>query len=159
MIFPIENFDWNTVSQLFGVNSQTYQRRFGIPAHPGIDIVKEYGTHIVAAHDGIVGAVVFDDAPLHTRGNGIYLNSLDGKFATVYWHLSSVLVSIGQKVKAGDVIGLMGNSGYVLPVPTEEKPKSGTHLHFAKLIYGKQNRYKGFVDPLPDLYKQGEFSV
>ena len=154
-------WDWKTsVSQFFGVNKKTYQPVFGIPGHNGIDIVvrgdkRGYGTPIVAAHDGIVEKII-QDVPHTTRGNGIYIMSLDGKFSTNYWHLSQFNVHVGQKVKAEETIGLMGNSGFVKPPPTQVCPHCGTHLHFGLKIHGLVNEYKGFVDPTPHLFKEGE---
>ena len=45
-------------------------------------------------------------------------------------HLQKINVSIGQKVNRGDVIGTMGNTGNVIPIPTDINSKLGTHLHF-----------------------------
>jgi len=163
MTFPIENFDWKkSISQLFGVNKSLYSSKFGVAGHQGFDITiqdpkRGYGSPILASHTGIVSSVSFDDYPLHTKGNGIYLNWLGTNYATVYWHLSSMLVNAGDLVKEGQVIGTMGNSGYVNPVPSPDCEHCGSHLHFAVFDYAdKDNLYKGFIDPLSFLYKQGD---
>lgn len=161
MQYPIEGFNWRTnVSQMFGVNRDVYFSNFGLPGHNGLDIVVRtadhgYGTPIKATDDGVVTKIVYDN-PHHTKGNGIYILSTDGITATVYWHLSAFQVNIGDAVKAGDVIGLMGNSGFVLPAPTQGDPKNGTHLHYARYIYGLSNEYSGFVDPTPHLVQPGD---
>lgn len=159
---PLETFDWKTsVTQLFGCNAEYYTTNFNLPAHNGIDLRVQgekngFGSPILAAHDGIVSKVVFDDFPLHTRGNGVYINTLDGKYATVYWHLATIEVTIGQKVSDGDKIGTLGNTGKVFPAPSKDNLWAGSHLHFAVYEYGKQNEYGGFIDPVPFLFKQGE---
>ncbi len=158
IIAPIEGLNLSEdITQLFGVNRSVYKPKFGIVGHNGLDFIKQdapnngYGKEILASHDGKVW-LLRQDVPHQTAGNGIYIISEDGKFATVYWHLSQFLVKVGQKVKQGDVIGLMGNSGFVMPQPTQGRPHAGTHSHWAKLIIGLRNDYNGFVDPLPDIY-------
>jgi hypothetical protein len=157
---PIENFEWSkNISQLFGVNKKLYKKQFGLEGHNGIDIVvrgikKGYGTPIKAAHAGVITKVVIETR-WRTKGNGIYLQSLDRAIETVYWHLSEIQVAPGQKVKEGETIGLMGNTGWVRPVPAPQKPYAGTHLHFAVKTNGWTD-YGGFVDPLPFLYGKGD---
>jgi len=158
---PIKDFSWNNnVSQLFGVNRALYEPRFGIPGHNGIDICvgggnQGYGESILATHDGIVSRLNYETT-WRTNGNGIYLQSLDGIFTTIYWHLSEIQVVIGQQVKQGEVIGLMGNTGFVRPEPTSQQPRNGTHLHFGVAIKGKQSEYGDFVDPTSYLIKDGD---
>mgnify|MGYP001558608343 FL=1 len=164
MNYPIKNFSWGSVSQMFGVNHDLYFDNFGIPGHNGIDYVDLYGTPILAAHDGQVTLISRDD-PTRKNGNGIYIQGYDREnyIDTAYWHLSEITVTAGQKVKAGDVIGKMGNSGFVRPLPTPDNPQAGTHLHFGVrrikiLIPGVDTQiiptdYKGFCDPTPFLYK------
>jgi murein DD-endopeptidase MepM/ murein hydrolase activator NlpD len=57
-------------------------------------------------------------------GNYIRILHLNG-LITHYGHLSKILVSIGQKVSRGDIIGLIGYSGYTIP-----PGPAGCHLHF-----------------------------
>ncbi len=148
---PIKDFSWrDNISQLFGVNREMYSRYFNIPGHNAIDIRGEYGTPILAAHDGTIEKIIYD-VPHKTKGNGIYLLSTDKTFSTNYWHLAGFECQIGQEVKTGQVIGLMGNSGWVRPKPTPSAPHNGTHLHFGKKIHGLTNYYNGFVDPTPFL--------
>jgi len=161
LLHPIQDFKWKkNISQMFGQNSAIYMKNFGIPNHNGLDYVvqdskKGYGTPILAAHDGVVEKIAYD-VPHRTRGNGIYILSSDGTFSTCYWHLSSFLVNLGDKVQAGQTIGAMGNSGWVLPRPTKHNIHAGTHLHFGVREHGTQNRYGGFVDPTPYLYEIGD---
>ena len=159
---PIEEFHfWNNVSQMFGVNRETYYNKFGLPGHQGLDIViriekNGYGERVLATHNGTIEKITYD-VPHQGRGNGISLLSEDGTFSTVYWHLSGFDCGIGQRINAGDTIGRLGNSGFVLPRPTPSNPWLGSHLHFAVLDNTiANNEYGGMVDPVPFLFKEGD---
>ena len=52
----------------------------------------------------------------------------------MYMHLNYVYVSAFSDVSAGDVIGSMGNTGYVIPSPSASNPYGGTHLHYEVYI-------------------------
>jgi len=54
-------------------------------------------------------------------------------------HLKNVSVKVGDKIKKGQVIGYMGNTGNVIPIPENEYSINGTHLHFVIYIIGKNN--------------------
>lgn len=155
---PIENFSWkNNISQLFGVSAERYKKEFGLPAHNGIDIISYFGDAILATHDGTIEMLRYD-APHRTSGNGIFILSKDKTFSTIYWHLSQFadFARVGAEVKSGQFIGNMGNSGTVWPLPTQDFPRNGTHLHFGVLIHGLVNEYSGFIDPTPCLFKQSD---
>lgn len=90
--------------------------------HEGLDIKVYTGDTIRAAFSGKVRRVRYEG-----RGYGKYIvirhpNGLE----TLYGHLSKQLVSENQEVKAGDVIGLGGNTGR----------SSGSHLHFETRLCG-----------------------
>lgn len=158
---PIRGFSLKTsISQMFGVNAAYYQPNHGIPGHNALDIIKSddkrgYGAPIIAAHDGVVTQAT-QDVPWRTKGNGIVIAAKDGAFATIYWHLAGFECAVGEEVKRGQVIGLMGNTGEVFPQPTKLCPHCGTHLHFGVLEYGHENAYKGFVDPAPYMIDEGD---
>lgn len=164
LFYPIYGFSWkDSISQMFGCNAQTYQEKFGIPAHNALDIRKSdskmgYGTPILAMHDGIIESMTYD-MPHRSRGNGIYIISHDKTFSTNYWHLATFECNIGEPVIAGQVIGLMGNTGAVSPLPTKENPYLGTHVHAGLKLHTITERnmaYGGFVDSTPFLYNKGE---
>jgi murein DD-endopeptidase MepM/ murein hydrolase activator NlpD len=122
-----------------------------------LDIAGESGQPIYATHDGYIHSMSVDDVN-HTKGNGIYLRSNDSSYYTVYWHLSKFNdIYPGMKVKEDDVIGFVGNSGFVNPKPNPQTPHAGTHLHFAiKVPSQSKNEYGGFIDPTPWLFKFGD---
>ena len=83
--------------------------------HSGVDLAGPEGTPIVAARDGTVTAATYHSG----NGNYVTINHGDG-FSTSYLHMTHDVVSVGQKVKAGQLIGYMGNTG----------ASKGNHLHF-----------------------------
>lgn len=173
MIPPIKNFNWNkNIAQLFGVNRDLYFPSFGLPGHNGIDIVvppDSYGAEVVAAHDGQVTQWNIDD-PTRKNGNGLFIQGYDENnnfLQTCYWHLSRFNVNPGQLVKAGDVIGYIGNTGFVRPEPSDACPHCGSHLHFGvsrikTIPPGTFNTefiktdYGSYCDPVPLMFKPGE---
>jgi murein DD-endopeptidase MepM/ murein hydrolase activator NlpD len=100
------------------------------PVHHGIDIPNETGTPVLAAAEGVVfyadrdNATTFGPQP-DFYGNVIVLehplHDADGQtIYTLYGHLSKIEVQKGQRVNAGQEIGLVGSSGVAL----------GAHIHF-----------------------------
>ena len=90
--------------------------------HNGLDLKVNIGDTIVAAFDGKVRIVKYE-----RRGYGKYVVIRhDNGFETVYGHLSKQLVEENQLVKAGEVIGLGGNTGR----------STGSHLHFETRFLG-----------------------
>ncbi|MDR1848044.1 MAG: M23 family metallopeptidase [Bacteroidales bacterium] len=103
-----------------GSKSSNYGWRWNRP-HTGVDIALNIGEPVFAAFDGVVRVA---------KTNGGYgkmvlirhYNNLE----TLYGHLSEIKVKSGQIVKAGDIIGLSGNTGH----------STGPHLHFeCRLLY------------------------
>ena len=91
--------------------------------HNGLDIKVEKGDTIYAAFDGKIRITAYQ-----RRGYGHYVvirhnNGIE----TLYAHLSKKLVTANQNVKAGDPIGLGGNTGR----------STGSHLHFETILLGK----------------------
>ena len=90
--------------------------------HNGLDLKVNIGDTIVAAFDGKVRIVRYE-----RRGYGKYVVIRhDNGLETIYGHLSKQLVEENQLVKAGEVIGLGGNTGR----------STGSHLHFETRFLG-----------------------
>lgn len=103
--------------------------------HAGVDIANAIGTPIYAVADG----EVIDSGPAQGFGMWVRLLHADGTI-TVYGHIDSSNVSIGQHVMAGDQIARMGNRGF----------STGPHLHFEVHLAGENK-----IDPLPWLAARG----
>jgi hypothetical protein len=91
--------------------------------HYGVDIKLQKGDTVCSAFDGIVRVTKYDK-----RGYGrVVVVRHPYGLETIYGHLSQEMVLPNQKIKAGDVIGLGGNSGR----------STGSHLHFEIRYYGE----------------------
>lgn len=106
--------------------------------HKAIDIASSYGSNIYAVADGVVylvkdGCIIGDLQCNGKAGNYITIKHNDNVHYSSYMHLKSCNVKVGDSVKAGQVIGYMGNTGNVEPIPTDINSKNGTHLHFVIL--------------------------
>ncbi len=99
----------------------------GIHGHNGVDLASIYGTNILASADG---QVIVAKSGGWNGGYGSYVViKHDNGTQTLYAHLSSVIVSAGQVVSQGQIIGHMGSTG----------DSTGTHLHFE--IRGARNPF------------------
>ena len=120
------------ISSVFGevrnillTNGQYYS-----DVHNGVDYVGEDGTPILAYRDG---EVVYSSGDPGI-GEGIIIKHDNGLYS-YSWHLQegSRRVQVGDTVKAGDIIGLQGSTGYV----------TGSHLHFGL----STSLWSGYVNP------------
>ncbi len=97
-----------------GILTSEFGTRWGT-LHAGLDIANTIGTPVYAATDGEVIAA----GP--TPGFGMWVKIRDAKGdVTLYGHIDTALVDVGQRVMAGDQIATMGNRGN----------STGPHLHF-----------------------------
>ncbi len=117
-----------------GVFTSGFGYRWGV-LHGGIDLANSIGTPILAAADG----VVIDAGPTAGYGAWVKLRHADGT-VTLYGHVNTWLVNIGERVWAGDQIATIGNRGN----------STGPHLHFEVLQNGTDR-----VDPVGWLAKRG----
>jgi murein DD-endopeptidase MepM/ murein hydrolase activator NlpD len=83
--------------------------------HKGVDLVASKGTPIYASRSGYVTIATYHS----TAGNYVTLNHQDG-YTSVYMHMTHDVVSVGEYVKAGELIGYVGSTGR----------STGPHLHF-----------------------------
>lgn len=102
--------------------------------HSGLDYRARMGSPVVSTAEGVVSMA---------RGNGgfglMIEVSHENGFTTRYAHLSKILVTRGQRVKRGEIIGLVGNTGH----------STGSHLHY-EVLFRKVPR-----DPLQYVIPQG----
>ena len=115
--FPISG----KLTSAFGYRPQQHRN------HNGIDVAAHMGDTVKCALPGVVTKIGYEKA-----GYGHYIVvAHSGDLETIYAHLKSTIAVPGQKVKAGEVIGLAGATGN----------STGPHLHF-------ETRYRGFpVNP------------
>lgn len=148
---PAVSFRWEVwptvepalVTQAFGENPD-YYGQFGLPGHEGLDLRAPLGTDVRVVTGGTVFAVHTDP---DTHNYGIHVRvrheRLDGTFQTVYAHLQTALVTVGQAVTAGQIIGKADNTGNII---------GGTsHLHL--MMKREQGGTPGWpaniIDPTP----------
>ena len=117
---PAANHFWSAPLQQ-GKLTSNFGYRWG-RWHTGADLDCETGDPVYAAFDGIVRVVGWDG---NGYGRHVMIRHYNG-LETLYGHLSKQLVESGQLVKAGDQIGLGGNTGR----------SYGAHLHY-------ETRYEG----------------
>ena len=133
---PASNATWRTP-----VSGYTLTSAFGNRLHPvlgyyrmhnGIDMACAQGTPIYATRAGKVTA-----ASYQAGGAGYYvsINHLDG-FSSIYMHMTHFVVSAGQSVSQGQLIGYVGSTGI----------STGPHLHFGISYAGS------YVNPLAYIY-------
>ena len=119
-------------------------------AHQGIDLASDMGYRCYAVENGtVVGIAMGKDGygfTITLKLDCPEKKELHNKFA-FYAHLKVVDVVVGQKIEAGYVIGLTGDTGNAKGMTTEAK---GGHLHFelrTQQVCGKG--LAGRIDPLP----------
>jgi len=130
MTFPVEGHDTGSIQSFFGA-----ERDAGRRSHHGVDIFAPRSTPVLSATDGIVSRV----AVTNLGGRVVWIRDDDEPQSIYYAHLDSQLVSRGTRVRKGDPVGLVGNSGNAITTPP--------HLHF-----GIYRRGAGPVNPYWFLY-------
>jgi len=114
-IWPCQGF----VTSEFGYRKSPFTGRREL--HRGIDIATKLGEEICAPADGVIVKVTRES----DMGNMIKIDH-GRNVCTYYGHLLKTMVRKGEKVKRGDVIGLVGNSGR----------STGPHLHYSVTLSG-----------------------
>lgn len=124
-IQPLSNKDLTRTASGFGYRIHPI---FKIKMfHYGFDFIAPIGTDVYATGDGVVETVEYNQGGF---GKEVVINHGFG-YSTRYAHLSGFHVRVGQKVKRGDIIGFVGNTGR----------STAPHLHYEVLVNDKQ------VDP------------
>jgi len=128
-IQPINNSDLNRLASGYGMRMHPILKY--IRMHAGIDFSAPQGTPIFATGDGTVDYAGFSK----TSGNMVTLNHGYG-YMTKYLHMSNFAVRQGQKVKRGDIIGYVGNTGLSkAPHCHYEVWKDGQHVNPVNFFY------------------------
>ncbi len=112
-IWPVKGW----VTSDFGSRASPFSS--GVEFHKGLDIATRFGKEVLATADGLV-----IDASYHTQdGNLVKIDHGHG-LVTAYAHLSRIAVKYGVRIKRGDVIGYVGDTGR----------STGSHLHYAVFV-------------------------
>ncbi|MGV3539164.1 MAG: peptidoglycan DD-metalloendopeptidase family protein [Rufibacter sp.] len=131
LAFPVQGKDSRAVQSFWGAD-----RDAGARKHEGIDIFAARRTPAVAGVDGVVSRV--NTTPI--GGKVVWLSDTHRRQSLYYAHLDSQLVQPGQRVKVGDTLGWVGNTG--------NAKTTAPHLHFGVYRFGQ-----GAVDPFPYVYQ------
>ncbi|MHC2106240.1 peptidoglycan DD-metalloendopeptidase family protein [Methylobacterium sp. CM6246] len=123
-----------TVSSPFGTRLDPFTR--GLALHTGLDLKAEYGEPARATAPGRVSAAEFAGG----YGNMVEIDHGHG-VVTRFGHLARIAVRPGQRVAAGDVLGLVGSTGR----------STGAHLHYETRIDGEPVDPQRFLEAGADL--------
>jgi murein DD-endopeptidase MepM/ murein hydrolase activator NlpD len=136
-IQPVLNKDLTRMASGFGwrIDPVYHSRRF----HAGMDFTAPIGTDIFATANGTISGAGWKQG----YGNCVEIDHGYG-YVTLYGHMSAIKVRVGEKVKRGEVIGLVGSTG----------KSTGPHLHYEVHYKGQimnpQNYY--YLDLSPADY-------
>ena len=118
--FPLKNIQINSE---FGIRQHPVTHKYCM--HNGVDLQARYDPVFSMLPGKVVKAA-------HDKRSGRYITILTGNYTVSYCHLSSSKVTIGRYVKAGEIIGVSGNTGM----------STGPHLHLTIKKDGKA------IDPI-----------
>jgi murein DD-endopeptidase MepM/ murein hydrolase activator NlpD len=116
------------ISSYFGMRIDPFTGKLGM--HPGIDFAGKEDTKVIAVANGVVTWA----GPRGGYGNLVQINHGNG-YSTRYGHNDRILVHVGDVVKKGQVISLMGSTGR----------STGPHVHFEVLKNDRQINPLSFV--------------
>jgi len=136
-IQPVDNRDLKRMASGYGFRIHPIYRVARM--HTGLDFTADIGTEIYATGDGLV------KAPNGGSGYGLHIVVDHGfGYQTLYAHMSRMAVRPGEKVKRGQIIGYVGNTGV----------SSGPHLHYEVIKNGQKVNpaYYFYNDLSPDQY-------
>ena len=129
------------ITQLFGVTSAS-GRLYRSGSHSGVDFRASVGTSVKSMGTGTVMGVGDTDTYCKgaSFGKWVFIK-YDNGLSSTFGHLSVISAKAGDKVQAGDVVGLSGNTGH----------STGPHLHVS--LYASEGAY---VDTVPSLSCSGK---
>ncbi len=121
LLNPVKGASNKSIGSFYGDPRDGGKRK-----HEGVDIFAPKGTLVVAPTDGVITSV--GNSPL--GGKTVWMNDVKRGHSYYFAHLDSQIVRSGKKVKQGDAIGLVGNTGNAKNTPS--------HLHFG--VYQRQSK-------------------
>ncbi|MEK9207515.1 MAG: peptidoglycan DD-metalloendopeptidase family protein [Patescibacteria group bacterium] len=144
------------ITQQFGVNKEYYSK-FSLQGHEGIDLVPTGSNwDILCPEDGVVVRDIDDSPSGKNYGKNFTVWMPNSHRAAQFCHLNSNTVKVGDIVKVGQVLGVMGDTGNT----------QGIHLHLNLFNVddngyrlNKDNGFLGGVNPLEWLNEDGEPST
>jgi murein DD-endopeptidase MepM/ murein hydrolase activator NlpD len=139
--FSLPLNDLNEITSEIGLVREwilSNKKIYMVDIHTGLDIAKAKNTEVKASSDGIIryGAYCL------SLGNAVIIDHGFSLFST-YMHLNKILVKPGDKVKKGDVIGLVGMTGAA----------TGPHLHWETRVYNIAVDPRSFLN-IEDIFVQ-----
>ena len=139
-IQPVSPADPYWISSDFGIRIDPVTKMY--TSHFGLDFAGEVGTNVYATGNGVVNYIKISDSGY---GKEVVIDHGFG-YSSRYAHLNKILVHKGQKIKRGQTIGMIGNSG----------KSTGPHLHYEVRFMRKPlNPYYFFSDDLtPEEYEE-----
>ena len=158
MVFPVKGHNLSIMTSGYGQRGSSF--------HKGVDLATTINTPLLACWSGVVTVATTRERNTNW-GYYVVINHGNGYF-TKYGHMNRIDVSVGQKVTAGQQIGLMGNTGQCYSrgqLVTEAMRPSGRGSHLHLEVWTKcgdkvkEPQYEGgtHVDPLP--YLKGTKSI
>ncbi len=129
-IQPVSNKDLNRIASGYGYRIDPVYKT--VKFHPGLDFTAPSGTPIYATADGVIASAgnIGDG-----YGNHVIINHGYG-YKTLYGHMYRIKARVGQRVKRGEVIGWVGNTG----------KSTGPHCHYEVIKNGNK------IDPIYFFY-------
>lgn len=139
-IQPVSNKDLERISSGFGYRIHPIYKVAKL--HTGLDFTADIGTEIYATGDGVVEKI---ESIYTGYGNNVVVQHGYG-YQTLYAHMSKILVKNGEKVKRGQLIGLVGNTG----------ASTGPHLHYEVIRNGEKvdPAFYFYNDITPEQYEE-----
>ena len=127
-LFPVATSGFACVTDPYGYRTNPITGNYQL--HNGIDLAANRGTPIYAAKTGTVSTA----ASGYGWGNYVVINHGDG-YSTLYAHQDYYIVSVGDTVTQGQVIGYVGSTGN----------STGPHLHFTIYYNGSTVNPAGYI--------------
>ena len=129
--FPVTGGKNENIQSFWGANRDAGKR-----SHEGIDIFAPRGTPVIAVTDGLITS----SGEKGLGGKQVWIRDRSRNHSLYYAHLDSIMTRSNNRVKTGDTIGFVGNTG--------NARTTAPHLHF-----GIYQGYRGAIDPLPHVFQ------